>query len=52
MARRWARKLERACCAFATYIPLAFVYGITTWGVWVVVNVGRASVKSRWTGNE
>lgn len=50
MARRWARKLERACCTFATYIPLVFVYGLTTWAVWVVVNVSRASVKSRWLG--
>ncbi|KAM5344839.1 hypothetical protein ACJ41O_010701 [Fusarium nematophilum] len=49
-ARRWARKMERACCAFATYIPLVFVYGLTTWAVWVVVNIGSASTKSSWIG--
>ncbi|KAF4462934.1 palmitoyltransferase PFA3 [Fusarium albosuccineum] len=50
-ARRWARKIERGCCSFATYIPLGFVYGLTTWAVWVVVNVGSASTKSSWIGN-
>ncbi|KAM6512301.1 palmitoyltransferase for Vac8p [Fusarium solani] len=50
-ARRWARKMERACCTFATYFPLVFVYGLTTWAVWVVVNVGSASRKSSWRGN-
>lgn len=50
MARRWTRKLERACCAFATYIPLVFVYGLTTWAVWALVNVGNASTKSNWIG--
>ncbi|KAJ3458106.1 hypothetical protein MRS44_012215 [Fusarium solani] len=49
-ARRWARKMERACCTFATYFPLVFVYGLTTWAVWVVVNVGSASRKSSWRG--
>ncbi|CAM1507930.1 Fc.00g047780.m01.CDS01 [Cosmosporella sp. VM-42] len=48
--RRWARKMERACCAFATYIPLVFVYAITTWAVWVVVNIGSVSIKSSWIG--
>lgn len=51
MSRRWARKLERACCAFATYIPLVFVYGLTSWAVWVVVSIGSASIKSAWIGN-
>ncbi|KAJ6440018.1 ELL complex subunit Eap30 [Purpureocillium lavendulum] len=50
MSRRCARKLERACCAFATYIPLIFVYGVTTWAVWVVINIGLVSAKSSWIG--
>ncbi|KAF5024023.1 hypothetical protein F66182_3910 [Fusarium sp. NRRL 66182] len=49
-ARRWARKIERGCCTFATYFPLAFVYGLTSWAVWVVVNIGSASRKSSWIG--
>ncbi|KAH7165739.1 DHHC palmitoyltransferase-domain-containing protein [Dactylonectria macrodidyma] len=50
MSRRWARKVERACCAFATYIPLVFVYGLTSWAVWVVVSIGSVSTKSAWIG--
>jgi hypothetical protein len=50
MARRWARKVERACCAFAKYLPLVFVYGLTTWAVWVVVKIGQDSKKSYWVG--
>ncbi|KAI3588794.1 DHHC palmitoyltransferase-domain-containing protein [Fusarium oxysporum f. sp. albedinis] len=49
-ARRWARKIERCCCTFATYFPLAFVYGLTSWAVWVVVCIGSASRKSSWIG--
>ncbi|PTD05101.1 Palmitoyltransferase PFA3 [Fusarium culmorum] len=49
-ARRWARKAERCCCTFATYFPLAFVYGLTSWAVWVVVNIGSVSTKSSWIG--
>ncbi|OAQ88119.1 palmitoyltransferase PFA3 [Purpureocillium lilacinum] len=51
MSRRCARKLERACCSFATYIPLIFVYGLTTWAVWVVINIGLVSVDSTGTGS-
>ncbi|KIW03500.1 uncharacterized protein PV09_05267 [Verruconis gallopava] len=29
------RKCERYCCNVLTYFPLAFVYGLTTWAVWV-----------------
>ncbi|KAF7533394.1 hypothetical protein G7Z17_g13521 [Cylindrodendrum hubeiense] len=50
MSRRLGRKLERACCAFATYIPLVFVYGLTSWAVWVVVCIGSVSIKSAWIG--
>ncbi|KAK5993943.1 Palmitoyltransferase PFA3 [Cladobotryum mycophilum] len=50
MALRLARKLERACWTFARYLPLAFVYGLTTWACWVVVTIGQESKKSRWIG--
>jgi palmitoyltransferase ZDHHC2/15/20 len=35
-----ARKCERACCAVATYFPLTFVYGLTTWAAWVEAGIG------------
>jgi hypothetical protein len=50
MARRWARKIERCCCTTATYFPLAFVYGLTTWAVWVVVLAGSGPSKVPWLG--
>jgi len=50
MSRRWARRIERCCCTCATYFPLAFVYGITTWGVWVLINVGTMAPDSPWIG--
>ncbi|KAF2763757.1 zf-DHHC-domain-containing protein, partial [Teratosphaeria nubilosa] len=34
-----ARKLERCCCQTFAYFPLLFVYGLTTWAVWVEVSV-------------
>lgn len=37
--KSWARKVERVCCQTLSYFPLAFVYGLTTWSVWVAVNV-------------
>lgn len=40
MPRKWARKCERYCCLGATYFPLFFVYGITTWAVWVEATIG------------
>ena len=33
------RRLERCCCTTLAYFPLTFVYGLTTWAVWVEVNV-------------
>ncbi|KAK5137240.1 hypothetical protein LTR08_000210 [Meristemomyces frigidus] len=33
------RRLERCCCQTLTYFPLCFVYGLTTWAVWVLVHV-------------
>lgn len=50
MVRRWARKCERVCCTCATYIPLVFVYSLTSWALWVVINVGSANTKSIWIG--
>ncbi|CAJ2507222.1 Uu.00g084080.m01.CDS01 [Anthostomella pinea] len=54
MARRWARRFERYCCNCLTYFPLAFVYGLTTWAVWVVVNIGSTTAKNHesWTGTK
>ncbi|GAB0134403.1 hypothetical protein EsDP_00002777 [Epichloe bromicola] len=51
MSRRCARTIERTCCAFATYIPLIFVYGLTTWAIWVVVEIGMKAPKRSWLGN-
>jgi ribosomal protein L40E len=50
MARRWARKFERACCTFARYLPLVFVYSLTSWAVWVIVKIGQDSKRSFWVG--
>lgn len=53
IGRRLARRLERACCTCATYFPLAFVYGISTWACWVIVHLGttpEAYSHSSWTG--
>ncbi|KAI0169588.1 palmitoyltransferase PFA3 [Hypoxylon sp. FL1284] len=53
MARRWARRFERYCCTWITYFPLAFVYGITTWAVWVVVCIGSSTTaKPSWIGTK
>jgi len=48
--RAIARRIERYCCAAATYFPLAFVYGLTTWAVWVETKVGFLPTKSKWIG--
>ncbi|KAI1437320.1 palmitoyltransferase PFA3 [Xylaria sp. CBS 124048] len=40
MSRRWTRRVERYCCGCFTFFPLAFIYGLTTWAVWVVVSIG------------
>jgi len=50
MTRRCARRLERYCCTCATYFPLAFVYSITSWALWVVVSIGNHYTKSPWIG--
>lgn len=48
--RGWARKVERYCCNTITYFPLVFVYGLTSWAVWVEAGIGFAPTKSAWTG--
>lgn len=50
MAFRWARRIERACCTTARYLPLAFVYSLTSWACWVIVSIGRETERSRWIG--
>ncbi|KAK6084762.1 DHHC zinc finger domain-containing protein [Seiridium cupressi] len=52
MSRRWARRIERYCCSCLTYFPLAFVYGLTTWAVWVVVSIGSSKTKTNWIGTK
>lgn len=37
--KSWARKIERVCWSTLSMIPLCFVYGLTTWAVWVEVHV-------------
>jgi len=50
MTRRWARRIERYCCTCATYFPLAFVYGLTTWAVFVLVNISTVQSRVEWIG--
>lgn len=35
-----ARKCERYCCSIVRYVPLGFVYGLTTWAVWIEAGIG------------
>ena len=50
--RSWARKVERYCCSALTYFPLLFVYGLTTWAVWVEAGIGFAPSQNEhvWIG--
>lgn len=48
--RGWARKVERYCCATVTYFPLVFVYGLTSWAVWVEAGIGFVPSQNVWTG--
>ncbi|OJD22383.1 hypothetical protein ACJ73_06269 [Blastomyces percursus] len=48
--RDFARRCERLCCNLCTYSPLAFVYGLTTWSVYVEARMGMEPAKSRWIG--
>ncbi|KAL1882990.1 hypothetical protein VTK73DRAFT_512 [Phialemonium thermophilum] len=51
MSRRWARRIERYCCTCATYLPLAFVYSLTTWAAYVAVKISTAPSKVEWLGS-
>ena len=37
--KSWARKIERFLCVTLSYFPLSFVLGLSTWAIWVEVNV-------------
>lgn len=41
--KSWARKIERCCCATFTYFPLLFVYGLTTWAVYIQLHIAFVS---------
>ncbi|KAK4156338.1 Palmitoyltransferase pfa3 [Chaetomidium leptoderma] len=47
-ARRWARRLERSCCTCVKYFPLLFVYGLTSWAVFVVVTLCTSPSRVSW----
>ncbi|KAJ5525148.1 hypothetical protein N7494_011798 [Penicillium frequentans] len=49
-SRAWMLRCERYCCAAASCFPLAFVYGITTWAVYVEASLGFKGSKSKWIG--
>ena len=46
--KSWARKVERCCCTTLSYFPLTFVYGLTTWAVWVETHVSFFGGSSIW----
>lgn len=46
--KSWARKVERCCCSTLSYFPLTFVYGLTTWAVWVETQVSFFGGASLW----
>ncbi|KAL3467791.1 zf-DHHC-domain-containing protein [Aspergillus heterothallicus] len=48
--KAWALRCERYCCVAATYFPLAFVYSLTTWAVYVEASVGLRPSDSPWIG--
>ncbi|KAJ6099225.1 hypothetical protein N7467_000760 [Penicillium canescens] len=48
--RAWALRCERYCCAAASCFPLAFIYGLTTWAVYVAISIGIRPSKSNWIG--
>ncbi|KAF7621354.1 DHHC zinc finger membrane protein [Aspergillus flavus] len=48
--RAWALRCERYCCAAASFFPLAFVYGLTTWAVYVEASIGLRPSRNSWIG--
>ncbi|KAI9716345.1 MAG: hypothetical protein M1812_005410 [Candelaria pacifica] len=45
-----ARKCERYCWTTLIYSPLLFVYGLTTWAIWVEITLGFNLSNKSWTG--
>ncbi|KMP09122.1 palmitoyltransferase pfa3 [Coccidioides immitis RMSCC 2394] len=48
---RLFRKCERFICGAAKYFPLVFVYGLSTWAVWIQATVGFGYSKNSWIGS-
>ncbi len=48
--KKWALKCERYCCSIVTYFPLVFVYGMTTWAIWVQINLALEYKETTWRG--
>ncbi|MCJ1412499.1 palmitoyltransferase for Vac8p [Ptychographa xylographoides] len=49
-SKGFARKCERCCWTFVTHMPLAFVYGLTTWAVFVEYKLSTIWVLTSWKG--
>ena len=49
--KSWAKRIERSCCSVVKYFPLAFVYGLTTWAVWVEARIGFLQKANGWIGS-
>ncbi|KAF6222071.1 hypothetical protein HO133_001157 [Letharia lupina] len=48
--KSWVRRCERACCSVVTYFPLGFIYGLSTWAIWVEAGIGIFTGLNTWTG--
>ncbi|KAK3686656.1 palmitoyltransferase for Vac8p [Vermiconidia calcicola] len=46
--KSWARRLERCCCNTLAYFPLTFVYGLSTWAIYVEVNCSFLATDGEW----
>nr|POF13908.1 palmitoyltransferase pfa3 [Quercus suber] len=44
--KSWARNVERCCMKTIVYFPLLFIYGLSTWAVWVALGVCFFSVQN------
>ena len=49
-SRAWALRCEQYCCAVASCFPLVFVYGLTTWAIYVEASIGFKDSRSPWIG--
>ncbi|KAK2745428.1 palmitoyltransferase for Vac8p [Myotisia sp. PD_48] len=45
---RLARTCERFVCNVVKYFPLAFVYGLSTWALWVELDTSRHHTRNKW----